>query len=109
LKISKFTQFANIGTTRRKYKSGDFHIDLDITDFGYKIGEIELIVENQEQVPEAQNKIRKFAEQCGLITGGIRGKVLEYIFVNNPKHYSALLASGLVGEKLAQQSGTQNH
>ena len=42
-----YVPFAKYKTTRQKYSLGDFHIDIDLTDFGqstFAIGEIELMV-----------------------------------------------------------------
>lgn len=52
--------------TRKKYKKGDFHIDIDETDYGYKEGEIELIVEKEEEIKEAEEKIYEFFEKYNL-------------------------------------------
>lgn len=95
-----FYQFANIASVRRKYQFGKFNIDLDITDFGYSIGEVELQVEEESEAAQAKREIEQFVHEHGLDAGRIRGKVLEYIFRNNPAHYRALQESGLISDKI---------
>lgn len=53
-------------TVRKKYKKEDFHIDIDETDFGYQVGEIELMVEKEEDVKNAEDKIEAFALKYNL-------------------------------------------
>lgn len=57
--------FANFVTTRHKYRAGDLHVDLDMVDFGYAVGEVEAVVQQLEDVPEALEKIQKFSRQLG--------------------------------------------
>jgi len=51
---------------RKKYKKEDFNLDIDETDFGYKVGEIELMVEKEEDVKNAEEKIEQFASKYNL-------------------------------------------
>lgn len=57
--------FASFVTTRHKYRTGDLHVDLDEVDFGYAVGEVEAMVRQLEDVPEALEKIQKFCRQLG--------------------------------------------
>ena len=95
-----YIPFITCITTRRKYKNGDFIIDLDHVDFDsdftYNLAEIELTVNDPDQVQEASDKIIAFAEKHGLQTEKIRGKVIEYLHDKRPKHYQALVAAGVV-------------
>ncbi|XP_002741489.1 thiamine-triphosphatase-like isoform X2 [Saccoglossus kowalevskii] len=68
--IAKFVEktglqpFAVFRTNRKTYTmEGGFQIDLDETDFGYKVGEIELIVHQNEDVAAALEKIDTLAEK----------------------------------------------
>lgn len=90
LEINGYKPFSTFTTTRKKYKKGDFVIDLDVIDFGYSIGEIELMVESQSEMEEALNKILAFAKEQGLSVAPVRGKVFEYIRRNSPEHFKAL-------------------
>ncbi len=96
LEINGYNPFSTFTTTRKKYKKGDFIIDLDVIDFGYSIGEIELMVENQLEMEEALNKILNFAKEQGLSVAPVRGKVIEYIRRNNPEHFKVLEEAGVL-------------
>ena len=50
-------------THRKKYKKGGFAIDVDSLDFGYKVCEIELLVENEDQIEVASDKILDLAKK----------------------------------------------
>ncbi|MFA7285578.1 MAG: CYTH domain-containing protein [Candidatus Paceibacterota bacterium] len=56
-------------TVRKKYKKEDFSIDIDETDFGYQVGEIELMVDNEADVKNAEDKIESFALRNNLELG----------------------------------------
>lgn len=96
LEINGYKSFSTFTTTRKKYKNGDFVIDLDVIDFGYSIGEIELMVESQSEMEEALNKILVFAKEQGLSVAPVRGKVIEYIRRNNPEHLKTLEEAGVL-------------
>lgn len=96
LEINGYKPFSTFTTTRKKYKKGDFIIDLDVIDFGYSIGEIELMVENQSEMEEALNKILAFAREQRLSVAPVRGKVFEYVRRNNPEHFNALKEAGVI-------------
>ena len=87
---------ATIVTTRRKFRDGEFHIDLDVADFGYALAEIELMVGDGEDADAASERIVQYASQRGLSTERIRGKVTEYLRREKPAHFQALLEAGVV-------------
>jgi thiamine-triphosphatase len=93
LKAAGYTPFCTCNTTRTKYKIGEFGLDVDVANFGdftYELAEIELMAEDKEAIPEAENKILEFAKSHNLSTGEIRGKILEYLARKNPEHFEAL-------------------
>lgn len=96
LQIHKYQPFVTLVTTRKKYKKGEFIIDLDIIDFGYSIGEIELMVNDKSQIQAASDKIIVFAKENDLELTAVRGKVVEYLRRNNPEHHQALVSAGVV-------------
>jgi adenylate cyclase class IV len=96
-----YSSFCICKTTRRKYKSGDFNIDLDTVEFRefiYSLGEIELMVGDKAEVGEATEKIMAFAEGKGLKIAPVRGKVIEYLKRIRPEHYQVMLRLGVVKE-----------
>ena len=90
LKAIGITPFAKYVTTRKKYKKEGFGIDVDSTDFGFNITEIELMVSGEGEIDTAKNKIYAFAEAINLKIAYEEGKLLEYMKVNNPQAYSEI-------------------
>ena len=94
-----YAPFCQCMTTRRKFKRDGFIIDLDVVeyeDFGYNIGEIELMVEEKTEIPAAIEKIEIFAKENDLKIAPVRGKVIEYLKRKKPDHYKALVEAGVV-------------
>ena len=94
-----FHPFATIITTRRKYKAGDFTIDLDTADLGgyiHQIGEIELMVSDVSQAQDAADRIITFAKSKDLKIAYVRGKLAEYIKRYKPDQYRLLVAAGVL-------------
>ncbi|XP_006006386.1 thiamine-triphosphatase [Latimeria chalumnae] len=87
--------FAAYVTERKGYSMpGGIHIDLDRANFGYQVGEIEVMVDNVEKIPEAVRKINSVAEKLGLDEKErIPGKMYTYLKRFCPLHYQALLAA----------------
>lgn len=88
--------FARIVTTRRKYQSGDLHIDLDEMDFGYACVDIERLVARPEEVGPATASIVAFARRLGLTTDQVAGKVIEFLRRKRANHYQVLVEAGVV-------------
>jgi adenylate cyclase class IV len=100
LKSNGYLKFCICKTTRRKYKKDGFGIDIDFVDynddFTYGLAEIELMVENESEMPKAIENIINFAKQSGLEVKYVRGKVIEYMKRKRPDHFQALVNSGLI-------------
>jgi len=99
LREAGYAPFCTCTTTRRKYKLGEFIIDLDAVDFRdftYALGEIELMVDDKSEMQNATEKIIAFAKEKKLTFAPVRGKVMEYLKRMNQKHYQALIAAGVV-------------
>lgn len=81
-------------TERRKYKKGEFTIDVDKTDFGtgekYLMCEIECMVENDAEVAETLEKIMNLAKQHNFETKKIFSKHKEYLRRVKPEVYEKL-------------------
>ena len=63
LKVNGYNPFGAWKTSRRKYKKGEFTIDIDSVDYGYEVIEIELLIENLLDMDKATNKILGFAKK----------------------------------------------
>lgn len=87
-----YVPFATITTKRAEYKKEGFTIDMN--DFGYhRLLEIELMVENEAEMDEAERKIVAFASAQGLSARPVRSKMIEYLARNDPAHFHALEAA----------------
>ncbi|XP_070784539.1 thiamine-triphosphatase [Enoplosus armatus] len=87
--------FAEFTTVRRSFTLEEevVQIDLDQADFGYHVGEIEVLVPEGGDVQSALEKIERTAQKLGL-TGDqrVEGKMNVYLKRNNPEHYARLLS-----------------
>ncbi len=91
-----YKPIVSIKTLRKKYKEGDFNIDIDSADFGHEVAEVELMVEKEEDVQGAIGRIKQFAFSKGLwdkSEGEIRGKVMEYLYRKNRAVYEEIAKS----------------
>lgn len=102
LKERGLEPFCDFTTTRKKYRSGEFVIDLDTVmfdTFTYRIGEIELMVNDPIQVEDAIDRILAFAHARRLTIDSVRGKVFEYLRRSKPEHFEALAQVGLANRE----------
>ncbi|XP_051267483.1 thiamine-triphosphatase isoform X1 [Dicentrarchus labrax] len=87
--------FAAFTTVRRSFtlEEEGVQIDLDQADFGYHVGEIEVLVPEGGDVQSALEKIERTARKLGL-TGDqrVEGKMNVYLKRNHPEHYAKLLS-----------------
>ncbi|XP_034562320.1 thiamine-triphosphatase [Notolabrus celidotus] len=86
--------FAEFTTDRRSFllQEEGVQIDLDQADFGYHVGEIEVLVPEGGDVQSALEKIERTAQKLGLSGDQrVEGKMSVYLKRNNPKHYEKLL------------------
>lgn len=72
-------EIINFKNTRKKYKKEDFIIDVDETDFGYKVGEIEILVSSIDEVSGALDKIEIFAKNYNIDLGKNLSKKKAYL------------------------------
>ncbi|XP_042254908.1 thiamine-triphosphatase isoform X1 [Thunnus thynnus] len=87
--------FAEFTTVRRSFtlEEEGVQIDLDQADFGYHVGEIEVLVPEGGDEQSALEKIERTAQKLGL-TGHqrVEGKMNIYLKRNRPEHYEKLLS-----------------
>ena len=66
---------------------------------GYSVGEVELIVENEDCAAEAAKKVVSFLRQHLQAEDGVAapvGKIEHLLRTIRPSHFEALLAAGVV-------------
>ncbi len=79
-----------IKTKRRKYKIDDFHIDLDETDYGFKMCEVELEVDSQADTARAAERILDLVKPFGFEVKPMPGKVMECLKIKTPDLYKKI-------------------
>ncbi|HSX12354.1 MAG TPA: CYTH domain-containing protein [Rhabdochlamydiaceae bacterium] len=92
--------YASFQTIRRKYRLQKFTLDLDLAyfdDFIYRVLEIEVLVEDETKMGQAEKEITQIINTLGLTqTRPVKAKLIQYLFQKNPSHYQALLTAGIV-------------
>lgn len=97
LRAAGYAPFCTIATTRKKYKKDSYNIDLDATDFGYHVAEIEYMVNEESEIEAATQKIVEYGKAHGLSGDDIiRGKVAEYLRRNDPAHFQTLIDAKVI-------------
>jgi adenylate cyclase class IV len=92
--------FCTFVTTRRKYLFNGCIIDIDCADFGdlsYQVAELECCVENEEQLPFAEQKISSILQLLNVnaeIT--VPAKLTYFLYHRRFDHYKTLVASGAI-------------
>ncbi|XP_071764966.2 thiamine-triphosphatase [Centroberyx gerrardi] len=93
LNLTCFAEFTTLRCSFTLEEEG-VQIDLDQADFGYHVGEIEVLVPEGEEVQSALERIERTARKLGL-TGDqrVQGKMNIYLQRNRPEHYAKLLSA----------------
>ena len=73
-------------------------VDLDGTDFGHSVGEVEAIVSDEDDIADARQTIDLLMKTLGVENsqGGnsVEGKLHIYMRTNRPEHYQACVDAG---------------
>ena len=80
----------NYTTKRKKYTKEGITIDVDETDFGYKICEFEILVEREDEVEEAKEKIINFVKKYNVDMKKVNPKGKEYMRLFKPEMYQKI-------------------
>ncbi|XP_069490061.1 thiamine-triphosphatase isoform X2 [Ambystoma mexicanum] len=91
--------FATFVTDRRSYvlPGGHVHVDLDEADFGFAVGEVEVVVRSSDKVEEALEMVNQLCAELGVTDARrIPGKVATYLQQYRPAHYQKLKEAGVM-------------
>ncbi|XP_061095299.1 thiamine-triphosphatase isoform X1 [Conger conger] len=98
LREMNLAPFAEFTTERCSFslagggEEGGVRVDLDQADFGYCVGEIEVLVPDENEVQSALQKIQRTAQRLGLTDDHkVKGKMHVYLQRYRPEHYAKLL------------------
>lgn len=98
----QMTPFAKIVTRRSTWIPSkdeqqtfqDIKVDLDATNFDYAVGEVEVVVHDETEIADAQQRVNQFVVQLTQEPEMAKppvGKLEYYLMQNRPDHYQALL------------------
>ena len=99
-----FKAFMTARTSRGSYKGNGFNIDIDEStfdgqDFTYDGVDIEIMVEEENDIATATQRILDFARERGLsVDDNPLGKIGTYVKNARPEHYRALVEAGVLPE-----------
>jgi len=91
VKAAGYDPFVTFVTNRGTYTKEGFTIVTDDMDFGYFLIEIETLVESDDQIGEAGEKIVAFAKRHGLSAERVRGKLVAWAEENDPELFQILV------------------
>jgi hypothetical protein len=82
-------------------KYAKLKVDMDTTQFGYAVGEVEMVVHEESEISPAQNLVQVFVAQLLECKEEHEdappvGKLEYYLIQNRPDHYQALRESGVL-------------
>jgi len=80
---------------RKEYTKGEFKITLDEMSFGFKVCEIEIMVEKEDQVKSAEEKIDNLAKEHNIEIKKLHTKRQEYFRLLKPEVYKELFSEKL--------------
>lgn len=87
-----YKPFSDYITTRKSYKKDHFRIDVDETNFGYSLCEVECMVESEDDILNAEENIKKFISDRGIDPTKLAiGKLVMYLKKNKPEHFKKLV------------------
>ncbi|XP_053558299.1 thiamine-triphosphatase [Bombina bombina] len=91
-------EFATFVTRRRRFQipqSGDSRhsviVDLDMADFGFEVGEVEVLVDTQDEVENALQEVEEICKKMGVLSDSpVPGKMSTFLRLNRTEHYNRL-------------------
>ncbi len=82
--------FIDYSTKRKKYIKGEFTIDVDELSYGFNLIEIELLINDESQINEAEQRIIQFAESFNIKPVSSLLKRNMYLKLVKPELYKQL-------------------
>jgi adenylate cyclase class IV len=92
-----------IDTTNTESIYDGLIVDLDSTNTGHTVGEVETVVDTHEEIPMAKERVEalisKLTQNSGPQEGPATGKLEQFLINNRPEHYDACVKSGVIKDK----------
>jgi adenylate cyclase class IV len=100
LEKASIVPFVSFVTHREKYRLPGFTIDIDSADFGdfsYQVAEVECLVEEEQEVAEAERRINQFLRQFPIdLSKKPLAKISAFLQIKRPEHYKALQSAAMI-------------
>lgn len=75
-------------------------VDLDVTNTGYSVGEVEMVVDDKDQINGAykrvQSLISELVKGSAPVEGPATGKLEQFLIAHRPDHYEACVKAGVI-------------
>lgn len=103
--IAGLVPLARLGTQRSSWKHSKENgmvVDLDMTDFGHAVGEVELVCDTSTDVEAAQARLKAWIESVldqTTVGPPPMGKLEYYISTKRPDVYQVLVEEGLLPDR----------
>lgn len=88
--------FCSFTTFRKNYRRDPFTLAIDEMDYGFRVAEVEYMVAANDAIDTAAAHILQFAKEKKLSPVPVRGKCIEWLRRNDPKHLAALDKAGIL-------------
>ncbi|XP_072006782.1 thiamine-triphosphatase isoform X2 [Engystomops pustulosus] len=97
-------EFASFVTRRRRFllplaehSNTKVVVDLDEADFGFAVGEVEVLVKTQEEIESAFQKVEEICRQLGVFRETpVQGKVSTFLQMNCADHFRKLVEAHVI-------------
>ncbi|KAL3944854.1 MAG: hypothetical protein SGBAC_001056 [Bacillariaceae sp.] len=78
-------------------------VDLDMTNTGFSVGEVEMVVDDKDQIKDANKRVQamiaELMEGTASCEGPAIGKLEHFLMIHRPDHYEACLEAGVIKGK----------
>ena len=75
-------------------------VDLDVTNTGYSVGEVEMVVDDKDQIKDANKRVQlliaELTEGSTPCEGPATGKLDQFLMTHRPDHYEDCLKVGVI-------------
>ncbi|MEE6518966.1 hypothetical protein FKM82_030327 [Ascaphus truei] len=96
--------FATFVTHRRQFQlpprggaARGVVVDLDTADFGFAVGEVEVLAETQEEAQSALREVEEICQELGVLSDSpVPGKMSTFLRLNRPEHYARLVEASVL-------------
>ncbi|CAJ1908609.1 unnamed protein product [Cylindrotheca closterium] len=75
-------------------------VDLDVTNTGYSVGEVEMVVDDKDKIKDANKRVQlliaELTKGSAPCEGPATGKLEQFLMIHRPNHYEDCLEAGVI-------------